>query len=332
MTDNCHHCSSAIKTNERSLTCVDCSNKYHLKCANINTSQFNTVKNKWSCVLCLNKNNSAENGSVNLKDILLHLQANTSELREFKKVVTNQMSTIQESLDEVRKSQEFISKQYDEIKIKFDKLIKDFDGLNKAVSENSLYTKKLETELEELRRRTNKLEQEQLANSLIITGVKEDKNEDLKGIFMNLMDHLKLPGLKTTFMNAYRLKSGPIIVDLIHKSFRNMILNAKKGKKLNNHDIGLTNQSKKEFFVNERSTSETIAIYKKARELKELGFKFIWTKFGSVFIKKNEKCQPRKFESLDEIEKFVNIVSNSSDASEGESGSPNNRKRSRNVE
>lgn len=295
MHECCHKCNSKIN-NERFINCSECKLFYHRKCTNANQETI-----KWTCVTC-------NNMSDNTAKILEELRANTSALQTFKQTMEKSMNDLKETVEEIKKSQEFISDQYDKMNTQLTDLVKQIGDLNKSTKSSEEKCKELESSLATLQQKTSKLEQQLLSNCLIVNGLRKTDNEVLVDRVLKICDALKVKILKSSVVSAFRGKSGYVFVEFAHKGYRDLILNAKRGKKIYNTDIGIEEGPNDQIYLNEKLTSENIVIFNKARELKKLDYKHVWIKNGTILVKKTDESKPRMLSTLQEAQKFVKIA------------------------
>lgn len=61
--------------------------------------------------------------------------------------------------------------------------------------------------------------------------------------------------------------------------------------------------SKGKIYINEQLTKYNLELFKKAKLLRGFGYKFIWHRFGKIFVRKNSKvAHARQIFSLDAID------------------------------
>ena len=89
-------------------------------------------------------------------------------------------------------------------------------------------------------------------------------------------------------MDGKPKKSRPILVKFKERKTRNSVYRNKK--KLRTDDQN--NQARNKIFINENLCKESKDLFRKANVLKkEKNYRFIWTSYGRILLRKNENEQ-----------------------------------------
>jgi hypothetical protein len=206
------------------------------------------------------------------QEILEEIKKNNGEILKSRDELLGEIKRIDNSIAEVIQSHNVMSQRFDEICEKFNEISQRFNELNNKMENQDRVLKQVLAEVDVWKNYTNTLEQKLLANFLIINGIEKDKEIDCNEIFVNICHHLNIQIDNDKVLETRRMKNGAICVELIHRKFRDMIMEAKKKKTIYAHEIlGGPATTKKFIFVNEMLTAKSAAIFKKARELKAKG-------------------------------------------------------------
>ncbi|XP_031334060.1 uncharacterized protein LOC116164073 [Photinus pyralis] len=189
-----------------------------------------------------------------------------------------------------------------------EKLDANIEELNKINNRLDSYAESLVTlknESNDLRQRltscTNemdKLEQYTRRNSLEIHGIPFIKGEDPYLLIQKVASALSIEISKNSIDICHRLplrsseatqKPPAIICKFVNRYLKEDILGKRKVmRNLSTTDIGFTTADT--IYINENLTTHRRQLLYKARQLqKELHFKFLWTKNGNIFARKDEK-------------------------------------------
>uniref|UniRef100_A0A336LSS1 CSON003654 protein n=1 Tax=Culicoides sonorensis TaxID=179676 RepID=A0A336LSS1_CULSO len=171
-----------------------------------------------------------------------------------------------------------------------------------------------------LSRQVNRLQQSIISRNIIIKGVpeKETNKEDLKAAIVNICDKLRVD-INPEFVDCYRIgrnknnSSRPIILSLYSNELKSRIIQSKRVTNLTCADIvtekcstwGTAEQS---IYIDEHLTRENHMLYMYARKLKQVGYKFIWTRNGNILVKFDEKSNTNLVETMEQINSLENDV------------------------
>ena len=216
-------------------------------------------------------------------------------------------------LDAVKSSQSFLSSK--------------FDDLIKSVEEVKDESKALRVENVRLQERVASLEgqvttaetdmenlKQYLRRDIIeIHGVPVSADEDTNSIVRRVVElvdsEINLDDRDISI--SHRLPVSPgripaIIVKLTRRDVRNKIFNLKHNLRFKNaRDLGFQQDSK--LYINESLTQKCRELLKTVKSFKrENQFKFVWSRMGKVFLRKDENQSSRvwSFTTLEEFERF----------------------------
>lgn len=168
----------------------------------------------------------------------------------------------------------------------------------------------LNVKVEELENKINDLDQYSRCKNIEIKGVEEKSNENLKAIVAKIAIKLGAGEVKENDIDiAHRInnrnKREPrdIIVQFKSRDSKEKIL-AKRREKVSSNDI--TNGIKDNLiYLNEHLTLHNKTMFWEARnKCREVNYKFVWTKDGKIFVRKEEKERAFRIRNLDDIKKI----------------------------
>lgn len=214
------------------------------------------------------------------------LSVQSTELKK----ISPTLIEIQQTNKHIEETVDFLTTQNEELKRKIEQL----EGQAKKDRE---YIVLLEDKMENMQRSSCK-------TSLEIKNVPKSSNETkdhLIGMVLNLAKTTECNISVTDIRDIYRIKSKkdqsntPIIVetsstfkkiDLLQKC---KLLNSKRKEKLCAKHLGLTNNPDSPVYISEQLTPKGSRLFFLARDLaKSRGYKFCWTSYGRVYVRKNE--------------------------------------------
>ncbi|XP_072945528.1 uncharacterized protein [Epargyreus clarus] len=231
------------------------------------------------------------------------------------RMVSNQLKDINSRFVELQESMTYISGQYEDLKKHLDSTKSDMQCLK---DENNC----LKDELNHLTTRVktledNNMKQQQWARlqNIEICGIPEDKDENTLTVVQKISKHIGVPIEPSEVEFAHRVqprratstvRARPIVARLKHRFIKDKIMAAaRKHRNLNASDVGIGCITSK-IFINEHLTKENKILLSQCKQkVKELNFKFIWTKNCRIFVRKNEASPPISISSTADIAKIV---------------------------
>jgi len=186
----------------------------------------------------------------------------------------------------------------------------------------------------------NDNEQYQKRVDLLISGVPKVQKEtkaDTMGIMMNILKVLNITYEKWEILGCHRLhprKTGdtPIIMKFNRPEVRDRVLEAAKtGWVLLDRQASVFhfrqrtsgNQPKADdivIYFNEHLTRNNQILLRKAKQLRTIGFKYVWSKNGSVFVKANDAGRTQRIFSEEDVNRCLHPDSNGNPNRSGSAG------------
>lgn len=153
----------------------------------------------------------------------------------------------------------------------------------------------LKSENEVLAAKINDLEQYSKNFNLEIQGVPETSGENVYQIVTKIANFLGADINTDEIERCHRLgkskipnKHSGIIAKFYSRNVKEVILKGKKGKgDIQAEEIGFIGATSK-IYVNEHLTKTNKHLFWLARAAKQIGYKFVWTRRGKIFIRKDE--------------------------------------------
>ena len=215
-------------------------------------------------------------------------------------------------MDEVKKSQNFLNDKFEswlksvkELKDDSKLLRSENTGLQQHVKALEAKTSLAESDMENLKQYLRR-------DMLEIHGIPVTSGENTNSLVKKVVNLIE-PDLELAdqeISTSHRLPAAeghipPIIVKFTRRDTRNRIYSQKRNlssKKAS--DIGFQQQSR--IYLNESLTQKSRMLLKKVKEFKiNHHYKFLWTRQGKVFLKKNEsQSQIASSTSMEEFEAF----------------------------
>lgn len=292
----CGVCKKSFLEGDKSIGCDGkCKVWYHLHCVNmteVNYENFRVDKqSKWFCKTCSLAATQSVNkdDSPTLQDIMNQLKYLVSEVRELR----NENKDLKVSLT-------FTQTQLEEKQKEFQQVLNEI--------------KTLRTEVVELKRENQNLQQYTRINNVEIHGIPVIKDENPAEIVVNLGKHLGVAIDHRQIDVCHRLPSRSsdfpptLLVKFCSRITKNVLLNAKKkNRNLRSADLGV-NAPSRMVYLNEHLSPSNRMLLKKAMELKQHGFKYVWTRDCRILVRKNDTSSVNNITSQEDLHKILQEI------------------------
>lgn len=188
----------------------------------------------------------------------------------------------------------------------------------KKIEEASIRQQKLEEENQELKIKVrslessmDELEQYTRNKNVQIDGIPPKQDENLRDMMMEIGRKIEVE-IKSEDIDAiHRIPTRsskapePIVVQFLTRQMRDSVVLKAKNKKVYTKDLNIAGESKP-IYVNEHLTRKKKHILFEARRIKfEKNYKFLWTKSGKIFIRKEERSPVINLNTIDDLKKIV---------------------------
>ena len=233
---------------------------------------------------------------------------------------------LESQLDPLRSSLDFISKGFEDIKSCINNLEKQNKALIKQNKNLSNDVDKLQKELADLRSQVDEQEQYTRRECLELRGVPETARENTDEIVLSVASLLNIGISQQDISVSHRLpkregrlgdqaaatsgRAQPpaIIVKFTNRNARDRLFKARSGlKNFDISNIGLGRYGNDKIFIQESLTSTKKKLFQKALKFrKEFQFKFIWSQYGVIFLRKHENSRAIRIVSDQDLEQFKN--------------------------
>lgn len=161
-----------------------------------------------------------------------------------------------------------------------------------------------QTKIDSLEKEIDVLMMKDRVKTLVITGIKEDKDKSpAEQVIQLCKEKLQFHIHPVDIDDIYRIKQRTptkpptIILTLTTKRKKVELMKVKKG---------LKNSTGEQIYINESLTPKKSELFARARSLvKEKKMFNAWTRDGHIYMKKNSADNPRLIQSIDELEKIT---------------------------
>ncbi|XP_063635112.1 uncharacterized protein LOC134805837 [Cydia splendana] len=237
----------------------------------------------------------------------------TQEFRTSLSRLTADLAMSNKRIDELSGDLAMSNKRVDELTARLD-AVEHAQRQNTNIKNNNL-----EETVACLKMDLNDRDQEILCNDVEIVGIPEENNERTlhlahivsKKLGVQLEEHDIVNAERAGVAHRSETQDGraprprPIVVRLARHSLRDQLLAAARTRRgVTTADMGLSS-SAKTFYVNERLTRHNRQLFYKARaEALRCLWKFVWTRDGCIYARKEEGAPRRRLRIEADITKF----------------------------
>jgi hypothetical protein len=244
--------------------------------------------------------------------------SNTISIKDFKKMTDSDRKKMKKDtiINMILSSTE--SPEVSDLSVAIKGLTELVKGFKNECEENSLKVIEMKVELEmvknenrtikkELSTRINNLEQRSRINNLEVIGLRKPSNlENETVLTLGFLNEIMKAKVDVSDVDALHEvpskrtdKKRIVVVALKYRSKRDEILKCKSI--LRKYNESLEDQSTR-VFVNEHLSPDNKKLFAMAAKLKhELGYKYLWTKQGIVFLRKDDDSRYIRISSEDEL-------------------------------
>lgn len=220
-----------------------------------------------------------------------------------KKIMTQFKKEITAELKEFEKSLAFNGEKIDDFILEM-KDMKDKQVV--LMKENVMLKEKMknmEKDLEELQQYTRN-------HNIQIDGIPVQKEENLEQIVQEIGNAINVEIKDGEIDVVHRIPTRssnnpePIVVQFLSRRKRDEIIIKAKAKRITTNSINMTGPEKK-IFINDHLTKERKQLLYQAKQKKlEKNYKFVWTRNGKIFMRKNETSNVIQIHQLDDLDEI----------------------------
>lgn len=240
----------------------------------------------------------------------------------------NQLSAVMKQNAELIKSQQFLSNSFDEFK---NHLKRNAEKNEKLKCEVSALTKKcseLSAEVKELKTKLNVGEQKTINNNVIIRGVGGDENA--LAAVMHVAELAEVKIKDTDILSVRQIhnknKDSCVLVQFADDNKKRDSVKASKAKKINTQMYGYQGELKP-IYVDEQLTRDSLLLFKRAKNLKKFGIKFVWISNGRILVRETTNGTVVNINSIEQVNEIEQSIMARDTQTKNEAKKKNNKQR-----
>lgn len=236
---------------------------------------------------------------------------------DFSKATLKSLSSLVKVLHE---SQIYLSKENDDFRSRIEKLESENNALLKKSSTNENAIKNLSKEVNELKFDLNELRQDKLENHFNINGLPQMTKEKSIEVVLKVAEELDVNLVSSDikevscFVNK-RTNKSDYVFELKKPELKKELIMKRKSKLIyanNNLEIfsvnsnsSTINRNSSRIFINDHLCQFNHHLLNHAKSLKNCGYKYVWYKFGKIFVKKDDTSEIISIRSYQMIDNLI---------------------------
>ncbi|XP_013163289.1 PREDICTED: uncharacterized protein LOC106114571 [Papilio xuthus] len=300
------------------IVCSKCDSQYHRECARL--TRTNKAPREWVCPACSSKKSRTPQTVTDASSSSAQSSpVDTGILQAIESAVARQFEKFDKKFAELSKDLAFLR----EIGERVAALSSLCDGLQTQIHSSKDQYLKLEVEnrvlrstVQDLSTRLTFVEQQSRQNNIEITGLPENKSENLITTVVQLKsivsssikesDIVSVVRTRKTDKNSNRPRA--VVVKLSSIKARDDLLasvtkfnRANKDGKLSSQHLGYGGTVSPVFVAEHLSPANKILHAETRKFAREKGFKFVWVRDGRILVRKHEGAPAKQIRNLDSL-------------------------------
>lgn len=308
MTASCGVC--GVECAENAVKCSVCEKAFHLTCIKQDGVKTRTGNKDWKCEECRKDLSSVSSNKSSSSSTALTKEFLVSVLEDFKREVFAQFKNHSTQFDKFQNSLQFLSDSVDKSNKLIEEVKMEYTELKKQNNLILVENKQLKDSVCELQDRLRALEQYSRRANLEISGIPETANENTFALLQDIGKTIGQELESGDVTAAHRVPSfnkrrcPSLVVQFLYRSQRDAWLTSyKKRKVLTAKEVNTIFPSDR-VFINEHLSPENKQFLAQVKKRsRELNIKYVWTREGKCYVRRNDGERSFKISKLDELEK-----------------------------
>lgn len=208
----------------------------------------------------------------------------------------------QDNLTHLQKALDFLSNEYDDLKKQAGKQQAEIKKLQLENASLKGQVGNLQKSVSDQQKWLNDLEQYGRRECLEFRGIPHTSTEDTCDLVVNVASLIGVDITRSDISTSHRIGSKTntskfppsIIAKFVCRDVRDEIYHARgRLRNFTTKDLNLGRHAESNIYISESLTERNKALFKSSLKLrKELNYRFIWTKYGKIFLRKDEHSAP----------------------------------------
>lgn len=305
----CGKCRKNITKSQYSKQCEKCKLWFHLTCARLSEVDAEVIKklqSKWFCDSCKTITEKEVRKSIGERKESTPQPSASNDNSTTITEVLRQLFELKREVEGLKVDVQFYSEKYDE-QILITK------ALNEEIKTLKKENGKINMDLAKFKSQTKIKDLEKRQNNIVIMGLKnncaelKDRPEEVKQKSRKVLSYidpdLEFENVEIKPVNVEK-ENTPILVAFKNPQEKNAFLTKRK-EKGNITSTKCNLPGSHSIYVNEDMSREQRELFRRARSLRDRGYKFVWSKGGNIYVRRTETSDIVRIncsEDIDELE------------------------------
>lgn len=312
----CNACSANITKSQASMRCHGgCSGWFHKACTKLSNEEYlifssKTYKNVWKCPKCVEASDGDGDGDEQSEsDEEIQTTSSTSQQRYSIHESLNQANPSNKDILDVmtakfsvlEKSIQFTSDILDDLQKTIKAVGQENERLRKEQNVLKGKVKGLEDQVHVLQQKIDNEELQKKSCNVVVVGLPGSPTDNLRKVFHKLRF-----AVQDEEYTILPLRTETQLVRFTKPELSKKLLELRKSiRVLDTKDCGIDGETRR-IYINEDLPKTTRDLLKKARELKNFGYRYVWCRNGRIFARRDEGETLVKIKDLECINKLMN--------------------------
>lgn len=211
---------------------------------------------------------------------------------------------------DLKQSQEYMSDSNDDFLAELKKVTVEQKNMKNELHSVASRQTKVFSELDDIKRRLNKLEGEKIASGVVVRGM--DETDDATASLVQLANALEVHVdaetdiIKAQWIQVRRNDQSTALMqaELANETKKKELIKAAKTKRITTAMLTDGDSNGNPIYVDEMTTPQTRALFAEARKLRDVGVKYVWVSNGDVLVRENDGAKVQRVDSMHHIERI----------------------------
>lgn len=307
MSVNCSVCCVVVEGDSDCVRCAgNCGSVCHRSCV---PQKTRGAKKDWACESCKPDRDTSSLGSNKSVSTTITKEFILNTIEAFKKEIMGKISTENSSL---RESLSFLNDAVEENNKLMESVTQELKKTQEVNKQLLKENADLRSNMTSMEIRVRNLEQYSRKQNLEIDGVPESQGEDVCAILADVGRAIGVELKKEKVVAVHRVptynkkKSSPIVVKFSTYEERDVwITGYKSVRPLTANKINPSFNGSARVYVNEHLSPENKLLLSKTKEAaKQKGYKYVWSRDGKIFVRRDEGERCKKIDTLLDLDKL----------------------------
>lgn len=305
----CGKCGSNVTKTQHKIQCAVCDDWFHKSCSGLTSEEFAAYElrktdDKWCCSVCLTDEDPTDAGdsesereqSTQRTSASSSRRSNSSKALNFENIFncpnpTNMelLKAMRSMFDELKNSITFNGNLMEQMKENIKTISNENKSLKKEQQQLKGRISELEKEVVYMKnsRKSDNNDNNEKSKNIVIVGLNGDDNasRDVKNVFATLKLDVDPSEYNVKPLPSQQMRK-PVLVSFSKMEIKDRIMAQRKTTTLDVNKCGITAEANRRIFINQDLPKYVRELFKKALELRNAGYKYVWCKEENILVRR----------------------------------------------